>query len=89
MASRHLGCLGNSVRKRKRNKSSRGSARASGNEEAYVEIQSFMKALDSYPERFARRPGMSFEQHHRGFGRVKRRGVSIRAKQNDRDVPRS
>lgn len=38
--------------------------RVSGNEEAYLEIQNFLKALDSYPECFAQNPGVSFEQHH-------------------------
>lgn len=38
--------------------------RVSGNEKACLEIQSFLKALDSYAERFARKPGISFEQHH-------------------------
>jgi hypothetical protein len=34
-----------------------------GNERVRLEIQSFLKALDSYPDRFAREPEVSFEQH--------------------------
>jgi hypothetical protein len=33
------------------------------NRQADVEIQSFLQALDSYPERFSREPEISFEQH--------------------------
>jgi hypothetical protein len=47
----------------KRRKSFRRSDRVVGNEEALVEMQSFLDALDSYPECFARDPGVSFEQH--------------------------
>jgi hypothetical protein len=47
----------------KRSKSLRRSDRVVGNEEARVEMQSFLEALDSYPESFARDPGISFEQH--------------------------
>jgi hypothetical protein len=47
----------------KRNKVFRRSDRVVGNEEARVEMQSFLEALDSYPECFARNPGVSFEQH--------------------------
>ena len=48
------------------------SERVSGNEEACLEIQSFLEALNSYPESFARNPGVSFEQHHSGFRPVGR-----------------
>jgi hypothetical protein len=34
-----------------------------GNERVRLEIQSFLKALDSYPDRFAKEPKVSFEQH--------------------------
>ena len=34
-----------------------------GNEQVRWEIHSFLKALDSYPERFAKEPGITFEQH--------------------------
>jgi hypothetical protein len=33
------------------------------NEEVLLEIQSFLQALDSYPDRFSREPKISFEQH--------------------------
>jgi len=62
----------------KRKKSSRGSDRVSnndrvsGNEDAYLEIQNFLKALDSYPKCFAQKPGVSFEQHQRDFTSAKR-----------------
>jgi hypothetical protein len=35
----------------------------SANELVRREIQSFLRALDSYPERFSTNPGISFEQH--------------------------
>jgi hypothetical protein len=31
--------------------------------EVQQEIETFLKALDSYPDRFAREPHLSFEQH--------------------------
>jgi len=37
--------------------------RPSGNEDVRREIASFLRALHSYPERFARNPGISFEEH--------------------------
>lgn len=40
-----------------------GAASASANDQVHVEIQSFLEALDSYPERFAREPEITFEQH--------------------------
>ena len=33
------------------------------NQQVRVEIQSFLHALDSYPELFARNPNISFEQY--------------------------
>lgn len=33
------------------------------NEQARFEMQSFLKALDSYAESFAQNPGISFEEH--------------------------
>lgn len=63
-----------------------GSDRVSGNKEACLEMQRFLKALDSYAKCFVRNPGVSFEQHHSGFmpvvrnrsGRVKQRGSDAR-----------
>ena len=82
------GCWDHSVRRMKRQKSSRRSDRVSGNEEAHQEIQNFLKALDSYPERFARNPGVSFAEHHRALAPVKRSGFG-RARQNGRDARKS
>lgn len=72
-----------------RKKSSRGSDRVSnndrvsGNEGAYLEIQNFLKALDSYPECFAQKPGVSFEQHQRDFASVKRSRFGRAREHND------
>ena len=33
------------------------------NSEALAELENFLRAVDSYPERFAREPDVSFEQH--------------------------
>jgi hypothetical protein len=35
------------------------------NEQARAEIQSFLEALDSYPELFAQNPNLTFEEHRR------------------------
>jgi hypothetical protein len=35
----------------------------SGNEQVCMEIQIFLQALDSYPKRFARNPGITFEEY--------------------------
>ena len=37
------------------------------NQQVLTEIQIFLKALDSYPDRFARDPQITFEQHHCGL----------------------
>jgi hypothetical protein len=37
--------------------------RLSGNEQVRREMQSFLRALHSYPERFSKDPGISFEEH--------------------------
>jgi hypothetical protein len=34
-----------------------------GNKQVQSEIRNFLEALDSYPERFAEEPGITFEQH--------------------------
>jgi hypothetical protein len=41
----------------------RSEQRVSGNEQVRVEIQTFLAALNSYPERFAVNPGITFEEH--------------------------
>lgn len=40
-----------------------GDDQVSGNEKVRIEIQAFLRALSSYPERFKRHPGMSFAEH--------------------------
>lgn len=59
-----------------------GSERVRGNEKASLEIQKFLKALDSYPRRFARDPGVSFAQHHRSLLPVRRNGSSRATRHN-------
>lgn len=83
-----MGCSDHSVRRMKRKKSSRRSERVSGNQEAHQEIQNFLQALASYPERFAQKPGVSFEEHHRTLMPVERNGFG-RARQNGRDARKS
>lgn len=40
-----------------------GDKRLSGNEQVRREMQSFLRALHSYPERFSKDPGITFEEH--------------------------
>lgn len=42
---------------------SQGERELSQNEQALAEIKMFLHALDSYPERFAEDPQISFEDH--------------------------
>src|SRR5579863_5860436 len=44
--------------------------RLSGNEQVRREIQSFLRALRSYPDRFAKEPHITFEQHRGGLTRA-------------------
>jgi hypothetical protein len=37
------------------------------NEQVRIEIQTFLKALDSYPDRFAVNPGITFEEYCSGL----------------------
>jgi hypothetical protein len=50
-----------------------GNNRVSRDEQVRIEIQSFLLALASYPDRFSREPRISFEEHRlsigRGYGR--------------------
>jgi len=39
----------------------------SGNERVWEEIKIFLKALDSYPARFAADPQITFEEHRLGL----------------------
>jgi hypothetical protein len=47
-------------------------------EQVRTEIQTFLRALDSYPDRFARDPGVTFEEHRNSLvqitSRPRRRG---------------
>ncbi|HTW59689.1 MAG TPA: hypothetical protein VMD99_16290 [Terriglobales bacterium] len=40
--------------------------RTPGNRQVRREIQNFLRALNSYPDRFSKNPGISFEQHYDG-----------------------
>lgn len=40
-----------------------GDSQLSGNEQVRMEIQTYLHALDSYPERFARNPSLTFEEY--------------------------
>ena len=44
-----------------------GENHLSGNEQVRREIQRFMQALRSYPERFARNPRLTFEEYCSGL----------------------
>jgi hypothetical protein len=54
----------NAVRKSKRRKTRVRGESTLGNQQVLEEIESFLRALSSYPESFSRHPGISFEQHH-------------------------
>jgi hypothetical protein len=41
--------------------------RVSGNKQVRRELKKFLQALDSYPDRFAKNPKISFEQHLRSL----------------------
>ncbi len=40
-----------------------GDDQVSSNEKVRIEIQGFLRALNSYPDRFKRNPGVSFAEH--------------------------
>ncbi|HEY3972747.1 MAG TPA: hypothetical protein VGM18_07070 [Candidatus Sulfotelmatobacter sp.] len=44
----------------------------SGNAQVRREIQSFVQALNTYPERFLKDPGISFEEHCSGLNQTGR-----------------
>ena len=50
-----------------------------GNEQVRVEIQNFLLAIASYPDRFAQDPDISFEQH---FGSLAAAGKTDPRRQN-------
>lgn len=56
-------CRGVFTMKAARRQERAAASRLSGNEEVRREMQSFLRALHSYPERFAKDPGISFEEH--------------------------
>lgn len=47
-----------------------GHNQMSGNEQVRREIQSFLQALNSYPDRVAQNPGVTFEEHCSGTVRT-------------------
>jgi hypothetical protein len=47
-----------------------GDKRLAGNEQVRREIQSFLHALHSYPDRFVKDPSISFEEHRSGLVRA-------------------
>ncbi|HET7891065.1 MAG TPA: hypothetical protein VFL34_06045 [Candidatus Sulfotelmatobacter sp.] len=57
-------------RARQESQVSTADRRISGNEQVRREIQSFLHALKSYPDRFAKEPHITFEQHHGGLARA-------------------
>lgn len=63
MGGRSRRCRGAVQMKSKRGQVRVGDQRLSGNEQVRREIQSFLRALHSYPERFARDPDVTFEEH--------------------------
>jgi len=50
-------------RMKKIRSATRGNAKMSNNEQVLAEITSFLQAVDSYPDRFAQDPQITFEQH--------------------------
>jgi hypothetical protein len=57
------GVLGCTEMKVRMSLSSTSENSLSGNERVRMEILSFLWALDSYPERFAKDPSITFEEH--------------------------
>jgi hypothetical protein len=53
------------VKKRKNRVKRPTGIRASSSRETLREISNFLKALDSYPAQFSRRPDLSFKQYFR------------------------
>lgn len=54
----------------KMNPVSLGENSVSANERVRSEIQVFLEALNSYPQRFAKEPGISFEEHCTSLARA-------------------
>jgi hypothetical protein len=55
--------LGCAEMKSKMHEAVLGEDEMSGNEQVRVEIQTFLQAVNSYPDRFARNPDLTFEEH--------------------------
>jgi hypothetical protein len=49
--------------KSKMRRASVGDDQMSSNDKVRIEIQTFLQALSSYPDRFKRHPGITFEEH--------------------------
>lgn len=47
-----------------------GENQVTGNDQVRIEIQSFLQALRSYPERFASNPRLTFEEHCSGLAQT-------------------
>jgi hypothetical protein len=47
-----------------------GHKRPPGNEDVRKEIAAFLRALHSYPDRFAQNPGITFEEHRSALVRT-------------------
>src|ERR1700687_2727369 len=69
---RRRGCAGQGVVKiNSQTRSVRtGERRRSENAQVRREIENFLQALHSYPDRFARDPRVTFEEHHGGLVRA-------------------
>jgi hypothetical protein len=55
--------FGGGMKNTKRRPNSSGVCRAARECDVQYEIKTFLSALGSYPDRFAREPDLSFEQH--------------------------
>src|ERR1700726_4695597 len=69
---RRRGCAGQgAVKINSQTRSVRaGERRRSENAQVRREIENFLQALHSYPDRFARDPRVTFEEHHGGLIRA-------------------
>jgi hypothetical protein len=50
-----------------------------GNEQVRIEIRIFLQALDSYPQRYARNPGITFEKYCGGLVQSAKTGPGSRS----------
>jgi hypothetical protein len=63
------------MKSRKQRPSVVGLSDAARQQQVQHEIQAFLKAIHSYPDRFARNPYLSFEQHFFSIAAVQPRTV--------------